>query len=54
MRQGFAKGPFGKGEGGFIFITEGNFGVEGFKESKYGGGIPPVMKKGQFFSLITL
>jgi hypothetical protein len=39
---------------GFIFITEGNFGVEGLKGSKYGGSIPPVMKKGQFFNLITL
>jgi hypothetical protein len=39
---------------GFIFITEGNLGVEGLKGSKYGGGIPPVMEEDQFFNLITL
>jgi len=39
---------------GFIFITEGNFGVEGLKGSNYGGGIPPVMEEDQFFYRITV
>jgi hypothetical protein len=39
---------------GFIFITEGNFGVERLKGSKYGGSIPPVKEEDQFFNLITL
>jgi hypothetical protein len=54
MRQGFAKGPFGKGEGGFILMIGSSLKVAGLIGSKYRDSIPPVMKKGQFFSLITL
>jgi len=39
---------------GFIFITEGNLGVEGLQGSNYGGSIPPVGKRDQFFYRITL